>query len=265
MRRDNYFWAVLLILGGGLLLLSNLNILDINAWKLLWPLFLIVAGIWLLWGSFFGQPSREVEEVTIPLEGAERARVHIQHGAGRLHLVGDAPAPGELLAGTFGGGLAYSTKSDGHTLDLKLKPDQHGMPFLVWGPSSGFRWNFSLSREIPLELELETGAGETQLDLRDLRVTHLHLQTGASSSTVTMPGAAGHTRAKIEAGAAAVTVTIPQGVAARIQTQSGLAAVNIDRDRFPRQGKVYQSPDYETAANKLDLEIETGVSSVSVY
>ncbi len=264
MNKNNYFWATLLILGGGLLLLSNLGILTINVWGLLWPMFLILAGAWFLLGARFGYPSAEVEEAAIPLEGAARARVRINHGAGRLHL-DDSAGAGELVSGTFGGGLDYRTKQDGDTLDVKLKPAQHHtFPFFVVGPGSGLNWTFGLSREIPLELEFETGAGETRLDLTNLQVTDFHLQTGASSTTVDMPAAAGHTRAHIESGAAAVTVRIPPGVAARIRTQSGLAAININQDRFPRQGKVYQSPDYDTASNKLDLEIETGVSSVNV-
>ncbi len=265
MKKDNYFWAILLILAGGLLLLSNLGILTINVWGILWPMFLILSGVWFLLGSQFGYSTAEVEDAVIPLEGASRARVHIQHGAGRLHLDDSAKA-GELLSGTFGGGLNRLIKQDGDVLDVKLKPVRHHtVPFFSVGPGSGLNWTFGLSPEIPLELEFETGAGEMRLDLTSLRVVDLHLQTGASSTTVDMPAAAGQTHAHIEAGAAAVTINIPPEVAARIHTSSGLAAISINQDRFPRQGKIYQSPDYDTASNKLDLEIETGVSSVNIH
>jgi hypothetical protein len=53
-------------------------------------------------------------------------------------------------------------------------------------------------------------------------------------------------------------------VAADIRVESGLADINIDQTRFPRTGKHYISPDYETAANKIDLRLETGVSSVKI-
>ena len=68
-------------------------------------------------------------------------------------------------------------------------------------------------------LEFNTGAGEARLDLTDLRVTNLRLQTGASSTDVTMPANAGHTKAKIDAGAASITIRIPSGVAARISSE----------------------------------------------
>ena len=57
---------------------------------------------------------------------------------------------------------------------------------------------------------------------------------------------------------------VPSGVAARIRISSGLAGVSVDAERFPRVGSEYISPDYETAENRLDLEINTGVGSVSV-
>jgi hypothetical protein len=39
----------------------------------------------------------------------------------------------------------------------------------------------------------------------------------------------------------------------------------VDPSRFPKQGLVHQSADYETAANKVDLKIQMGVGSVEVH
>ena len=95
-------------------------------------------------------------------------------------------------------------------------------------------------------------------------VTELRLETGASSTDITLPAKAGYTKAKINAGAASASVRVPSGVAARIQVSGGLASINVDPDRFPRQGGIYQSPDYDAASNKVDLTIDTGVGSISV-
>ena len=40
--------------------------------------------------------------------------------------------------------------------------------------------------------------------------------------------------------------------------------VDVDKGRFPREGAVYQSPDYETAENKADIDIDIGAGSISV-
>ena len=137
---------------------------------------------------------------------------------------------------------------------------------MPWELAAGHRldWSLRLNSEIPLSLDVETGASETRMDLSGLRVTELWLRTGASASELTLPSEAGATRAEIRSGMASVTVRVPLGVAARIRAKSGLAAVTVDQSRFPRAGDGYQSPDYGTATNKVDIDIETGVGSVDV-
>ncbi len=125
-------------------------------------------------------------------------------------------------------------------------------------------WRVSLSPLIPLKLLVRTGASDTKLDLRSLALRRLDIETGASSLNVVLPQTAGFTEAAIHAGAAAVNLTVPEGVAARILTRGGLSEANIDQTRFPKTGDVYQSPDYADAANRIDLDIETGVSGLTV-
>ena len=96
-------------------------------------------------------------------------------------------------------------------------------------------------------------------------MVELDIDTGASSTEVTLPANAGNTLVDIDSGAASVKVSIPTGVAARIRVKSGIASVNVDSNRFPRQdGGLYQSADYPTAANRADITIDTGVGSVDV-
>jgi len=58
---------------------------------------------------------------------------------------------------------------------------------------------------------------------------------------------------------------VPPGVAARLRVKSGLAAVNVNPNRFPRQeGGLYQSNDYTTATNRADITIDTGVGAIEV-
>jgi len=267
MNKSTLFWGGILILAGILLLLNSLGILDVNMWSLIGPLFLIALGVWVLWGVIVGPRSIEAEEATIPLEGAGWARVRIRHGAGCLHVDAGAGA-GELAAGTFGGGLDRRVRRDGDMLDVEMRVPSRSFPRFVtprmWGPGHTLDWSFGLNGEIPLSLDLETGASETRLDLADLRVTDLRLQTGASATDLTLPANARHTRVNIGSGAASVTIRVPSGVAARIRAKSGLAAITVDQSRFPRMGDTYLSPDYDTAPNRVDVNIETGVGSVDV-
>jgi hypothetical protein len=262
MRRGTFFWGFLLIVLGLVLLLDNLGLLgNIDVWNLLWPFFLIALGAWILLGTIFRR-APETEHASIPLEGAQSARVRVRHGAGRLE-VNAGTGMGLLAEGDFTGGLDYKSQLQGNMLEVKMRPPQQIFPF-TWSPGTTLDWSFSLTRDIPLTLVYETGASENRLNLRELRLTELRLKTGASSTTIDLPANAGFTRVYVESGAASVNITVPDGVAARIQTKGGLSSIQVDTNRFPQMGGVYQSADYEMAANKVEMDIQMGVGSVNI-
>jgi hypothetical protein len=261
MNRGAIFWGGILILLGVLFLLQSMGILNVNIWTLFWPLLLIAWGLWILLGTF-GRQARP-QEVSMGLKGVEEARLVINYGAGRLTVDGRA-APDELLHGRFGTGLEYDTKEEGERVTVHLRPPNGGA-YAPWNWRDQNRdWELSLNNAIPLELEVETGAAEAILDLREMQVRRFRLKTGASESRVTFPAQAGHTQAAVDSGMASVTLRIPEGVAAQIEAEAGMAEVKVDPQRFPRAGKAYRSIDYDTAANRLDLTIHVGVGSVSV-
>jgi hypothetical protein len=169
----------------------------------------------------------------------------------------------DLLEGDFGGGLDLDARRNGDMLDVALRMPAQFSP-VFWWPGSTLDWTFHLNREVPITLELEGGASESRVDLSDLQVKELSLKTGASSTNVTLPVNAGMTQARISSGAASVNIRIPDGVAARIRWRGGLSSIQVDQARFQRIGDAYQSPDYDTAANKVDLDVEMGVGSVTV-
>jgi hypothetical protein len=264
MRRSSLFWGIVIVLAGVLLLLQQLNLLFFNFWAVFWPLILILAGIWFLLGpSLFRQDFRE-ETVSIPLEGAVEADIRFRHGAGSLRI-GALADGSDLLSGTCVGGVDMSIhRHDGRVkARLRANPDAwFGFPGAMGG--RGLAWDIKLNRSVSLALDLESGASESTLDLTDLKVSELQVQTGASSSDITLPARAGFTRVTVKSGAAAVNLRIPQEVAARIYIQSGLAGISVDTNRFPQASGVYETPGYTTAANKAEIRIETGVGSIDI-
>ena len=124
-------------------------------------------------------------------------------------------------------------------------------------------WDVNLSPHIPLELSLDTGASTCSLDLGELKVGRLDLKAGAAKLKMTMPRAAGQTEVSIAAGAADITITIPEGVAAKVK-HTGISALHIDEDRFPKVGDYNVSPDYDAAPNRIKIDLTTGAASVRV-
>jgi hypothetical protein len=145
------------------------------------------------------------------------------------------------------------------------------MPEIEWWgfpstfPHDGLRWDISLNRGIAYSLNLKTGASKSRLDLHDMILTDIRLETGASSTEIFLPEQAGYTRAEFEFGSASMELHVPQNVAAKIKVHGALMNTeDIDKTRFPLTGEGYCSPDYATAANKIDITIEAGVGKIVI-
>ncbi|MHB1415216.1 MAG: LiaI-LiaF-like domain-containing protein [Chloroflexota bacterium] len=208
-----------------------------------------------------------VQVIDENLGGTKAATVDLRHSAGRLTMSALPVDSDQLIHADLShpenAAIYQDIRDNGNGTEISLR-DANEADFPFVGNRYDQPWNIQLSRAVPIDLKIETGASALDLDLRDLKVTNLAINAGASGVKVALPEVAGQTEAKIEAGAAGIDVTVPQGVAARIHTSSALAGVTIDQSRFPSNGGYYQSPDYNTAANRVDLEIKAGVSGVTV-
>ena len=129
-----------------------------------------------------------------------QAEVQIDFGAGDL-TVGNLPATSPSLVETVNQpGAEQDFHMEGSTGVLRLNPPQ-GREFLRVRERK-FHLKTLFTRNIPLELTLKTGASSVEVDLTDLKVTRLGIETGASRFTVHLPAGAGYTEATVQAGAA---------------------------------------------------------------
>jgi hypothetical protein len=267
MKRWSFVVGIILVLIG---ISAILQALFGIGW-VFWPLILIGAGLWLISGfSWGGGRHMAQEQASVPREGAREASVTVHHGAGRLLIGGGLSAANDLLlAGTLGGGLDASRRLDGDRLSVDMRVKDRDVSHYIFPWTRGWAglldWDFTLATGVPLLLSLETGASESRLSLTELQVRELSIKTGASSTTVDLPASAGFTRVLVESGAAAVRLRVPRGVSASIQVRSALAGIHVDRSRFPQVGGGYRSPDYDQAANKVEIMVETGVGSVDIF
>jgi len=221
-----------------------------------WPLAIIGVGIWFLVGAVIARDSHpETETLDIPLDGISQAELRLGFGGGELRI-GPAPA-GTLVSGTFEGGVMRRDHGPGR---IELQPYDPGSVF--WAVRT-LTWNVGITTEIPVDLRLDTGANRSRIDLTGLRIRRLELHTGASESHVRLP-AAGATSVRAEAGMAALTLQVPEGVSARISSKVALGTTKVDETRFPRSFDGWASPDWETAANRVEIELQGGLGTIRV-
>ena len=214
---------------------------------------------WVSW-----RQSRRATTLEIPLEGAQRARVRINFGAGILSI-----EPSEerdiLVDGSLGGGVDRRTTRSEDAVDVRLalpSPSPILNPRFPWAWGLVADWQIALAREVPIDLEVGIPGGRGTLDLKHLRIQRLELTCPGSLVELTLPAAAGHTAVEIHGSGAMVVVRVPEGVAAWIR---GTGAMEVDLERFPLgAGGDYRSPDFETARNRVDIRADLGSGALSV-
>jgi hypothetical protein len=258
MRRDNIFWGGALILLGTLFLLQTQNIIP-SIFPNIWPLALILAGLWMVVSVYWRSGNAE-ETFSIPLDNAKTVKYKFSHGAGQIEIKGGAPA-GQAMTGLAADGISKKSRLDGDRLEVRVEAAASFIPFI--GPSDGV-FRFQISNDVPAIIRVETGASQLDMDLTDVLASEIRLQTGASSSNLTLP-AHGASHLDLEAGAASIDIHIPEGVSGRVRIKEGLTSLNVDTSRFPQvDSRLYQSADYDTAENRAEINIEAGLGSISV-
>ena len=249
---------------GAALLAINLGVVNSDIWKFFWPALIILAGAWFLLRPVLGKQNLDIVMSSVPLEGAANADIDFHYGAGRLEVDSNAKM-GDLITGSFAGGVTTDIHRNNGGAQLSLHTPSDLMFSGPWPMGQhGYEWKVGVTPEIPVKLNFHTGASESFLDLSGLKATDVVVETGASSTELTLPANAGFTNVNVKSGMASVKIRIPAGVGANIHVKSGLSGLDIDPMRFTHDGEYYRSADYASAANKLDLFIEMGVGSVEI-
>jgi hypothetical protein len=298
-RRPPILGPVILIGIGVLALLQNFDMLPGNFWQTIWrfwPVILILIGVEIVIGriampwvaSFLlslviigatiggvvylaAQTPQEtpyaegdVRRIERDLNGATSANVQLEFGAGSLHL---SSTSGQILmVGDFRqerGEVQVRLDVSGSNGEATLRLDVPSYQVGPMSPMRGNEWRVQLNDSIPLDLRVDSGASMNDLDLTDLKLSKLHVEAGLSTNTIRLAGSGSYS-ARISGGLSTTTVYIPEGLAARIRVEGGLSAVNVDQMRFPKSGDWYVSPNYDSAKDKVELTIESGLSTLSV-
>src|SRR5690348_15482889 len=119
-----------------------------------------------------------------------------------------------------------------------------------------------LNSDVPLRLRIDSGVGRTEANLARLRLTALEIHSGVGQTIATLP-AQGDLPVTIEGGVGQTTIIIPQGVAARIMVTQGLGNVQVIGN-YQKQDQRYISPSYDTAPNRVDIQVNSGVGSIII-
>jgi hypothetical protein len=80
--------------------------------------------------------------------------------------------------------------------------------------------------------------------------------------TVVLPES-GVMEALIDGGVGDLVIEVPEGTAVRVQVSTGLGHTSVPL-AYRQDGDTYVSPGYDSAANRVDLAVESGVGRILV-
>jgi hypothetical protein len=291
-RRRGDLLPIILIAIGVLVLLGNLNWMSwssIGNVLNLWPVALLALGVDMLtrgryrtavvigalvaggllyaadrggtgFGSSAGAENHVVEHA---LDSARDAQVSIETGVSTLRI-GSLGGGSALVRGTVdtarGETLVDDYYRSGGTAVLRLRSEQRPNVRVFGGDRRV--WDLGFNDAVPMTLDISTGVGQAQLDLKDLRVSDLRVNAGVGEVRATLPSQ-GRLEAAFKAGVGETHVSIPQSMAARVVVNTGLGRVNVSGD-FNKNGDTYTSPGYDSATDRVDLHIDGGLGQITV-
>lgn len=136
--------------------------------------------------------------------------------------------------------------------------------------SADVHWNnsvvnsFRLNKDVPWDINVDTGASKCVLDLSQLKVDSLDYNGGASKFSATFGNKSSLTEIKIDAGVSNIDLTIPESAGIRVRVDKGLSNSNLNGAGWIKKNNVYQTDNYEQAACKFDIYANIGVSNFDV-
>jgi len=209
-------------------------------------------------------PETTSDSDSIDAGGADELVATIEMGAGRLAITGGASgamdAEYDFTDTAWRPEVRYDVRGAEGLLSVRTPSEPR---FSITGQMR-YDWRIALSDEMPLDLSVTMGAGETELDLGSLDLRRLQVTLGAGDATIDLVGDAQHDLvADITAGAGAVTLRVPADVGVRVVGyQDGLGSYRADG--FAQDGNALVNDAYEDADVRFEITLRRGLGDVTI-
>jgi hypothetical protein len=221
----------------------------------------------------------------IELGDAESVTVDIRMGAGELQVSGGAS---DLLEATYTYNVEEldpgATYSNGN-LTIQDKDVKAGIGSLFDLDEYRNEWDLRFNEDVPMEMQIDTGAGRSDLKLGNLALTRLDINSGAGDVDLDLDGSQSLTRfdydmgagdstldlsgdwqndldATIRGGVGKLTLRLPSAVGVRLDINAGVGSINASG--LTKDGDIYTNAPYGESDVKLIIGIDAGVGEINL-
>jgi hypothetical protein len=224
---------------------------------------------------------------TVELDDADSVDVELTMGVGELNIVG---GESDLMEADF----TYNVEDWNPEVTYQVSggrgelavthpavEDEIGIPD---DTDLVYRWDLAFNDDVPMDMTISVGAGETNLSLGTLALNSLSVEGGAGDLTIDLAngrlveldvnlGAGEVTldlggdwsqdlQASLQGGVGELTLILPTAVGVRVTAEGGLG--NVNAEGLSQEGDAYVNDAYGDSDVTLNIDVEGGVGDINL-
>jgi hypothetical protein len=210
-------------------------------------------------GSSSGRHNHENQ--IVELKGAKAVRMTVHMPSGELSIQGGAA---HLMEGDFLQGASWAVPAVDYSVEEgvgSLTINQQSANQLI--ANSDNTWKLKVTNEVPLELEVDVGAGRGDLNLAKVDLTRLEVNIGAGQANIDLTGERGKDlQAEIHGGVGEAVVRLPKNIGVVATVHGGLGSVDVHG--LKEEDGQYINEAYGKAPHTINLTVEGGIGHIKL-
>jgi hypothetical protein len=213
-------------------------------------------------GGRLERPGEVVETVeSVELPKAELVQVDLTMGAGKLVVEGGAK---KLMEGEFRYNVA-SWKPEIRFEETGVR----GSLSVKQGAGTAMgearnEWHIRLADATPIDLAVNCGAGEGELDLRGLNLRSVQVRMGAGRLDLDLRSEyAKDLEASVEGGVGEATIYLPKGRPVEARAEGGIGKIKVQG--LNKEGDLWVSGNEGRDKPVIRLQVKGGIGGINIY
>ncbi|WP_420643526.1 toast rack family protein [Candidatus Leptofilum sp.] len=231
-------------------------------------IFMLLGGMFLLVGCIntVAVGPVQTDSQSVELGDVDSVRVEINMGIGELNVEGGAA---NLLDAEFTYNIEdwrpeVSYEQRGNIGELQIsQPDGeiNGIP----DDDIKYNWDIALQNDVPMDLNVDLGVGESDLTLGGLQLRNLTVDTGVGDVTIDLTGSwQEDLDVNIDGGVGEATIYLPENVGLRVEADTGIGSLVVNGLQREGDSDVYTNESYGDADVNMTLDISGGIGEITV-
>jgi hypothetical protein len=221
----------------------------------------VLVGILLLSGCMVDRAPlgpTQYDSRAIERDSSELVNVNLTMGAGNLKV---GTGTSKLAQAYFTYNVpAWKPVVDYSPGDLTIRQPGHNHSHIG---NVKYEWDLRLGREIPLNLRINFGAGDAQLDLGSLGLRDVTVDMGVGKMQMDLRGDPTHDYdVHINGGVGEATVRLPMKAGVYATASGGIGEISVRGMR--KQGDHWVNDAYDTAKVKVRVDVKGGIGRVEL-